>query len=139
LSTSPFFHPILPLLCDTDVYLRTHPGRASSAPAVPASGRCGGAARARGQLSPGPLWSGAGRHLALGGVGLGCHGAPGGGGRAPVDGDRRADSCANARHDVHAGRSGPRRTARAAVRAVPGSRRRRQRGVSLSRSCACRT
>jgi len=25
LSTSPFFHPILPLLCDTDVYLRTHP------------------------------------------------------------------------------------------------------------------
>jgi len=24
LSTSPFFHPILPLLCDTDVYLRTH-------------------------------------------------------------------------------------------------------------------
>ena len=26
LSTSPFFHPILPLLCDTDVYLRAHPG-----------------------------------------------------------------------------------------------------------------
>jgi alpha-amylase/alpha-mannosidase (GH57 family) len=26
LSTSPFYHPILPLLCDTDVYLRTHPG-----------------------------------------------------------------------------------------------------------------
>src|SRR5205823_4308062 len=25
ISTSPFFHPILPLLCDTDVYLRTHP------------------------------------------------------------------------------------------------------------------
>ena len=25
LSSSPFFHPILPLLCDTDVYLRTHP------------------------------------------------------------------------------------------------------------------
>jgi alpha-amylase/alpha-mannosidase (GH57 family) len=24
-STSPFYHPILPLLCDTDVYLRTHP------------------------------------------------------------------------------------------------------------------
>ena len=24
LSTSPFYHPILPLLCDTDVYLRTH-------------------------------------------------------------------------------------------------------------------
>ena len=25
-STSPFYHPILPLLCDTDVYQRTHPG-----------------------------------------------------------------------------------------------------------------
>jgi alpha-amylase/alpha-mannosidase (GH57 family) len=25
LSTSPFYHPILPLLCDTDVYLRTAP------------------------------------------------------------------------------------------------------------------
>jgi alpha-amylase/alpha-mannosidase (GH57 family) len=25
ISTSPFFHPILPLLCDTDVYLQTHP------------------------------------------------------------------------------------------------------------------
>ena len=26
LSTSPFYHPILPLLCDSDIYLRTHPG-----------------------------------------------------------------------------------------------------------------
>src|SRR6185503_8405796 len=25
ISTSPFYHPILPLLCDTDVYRRTHP------------------------------------------------------------------------------------------------------------------
>ena len=25
LSTSPFYHPILPLLCDTDIYLTTHP------------------------------------------------------------------------------------------------------------------
>ena len=28
LSTSPFYHPILPLLCDTDVYRRTHPDSA---------------------------------------------------------------------------------------------------------------
>src|SRR5205085_1271494 len=27
-STSPFYHPILPLLCDTDIYLRTHPSSA---------------------------------------------------------------------------------------------------------------
>jgi alpha-amylase/alpha-mannosidase (GH57 family) len=25
ISSSPFYHPILPLLCDTDIYLRTHP------------------------------------------------------------------------------------------------------------------
>src|SRR5262249_44911888 len=25
ISASPFYHPILPLLCDTDVYLQTHP------------------------------------------------------------------------------------------------------------------
>ena len=25
LSTSPFYHPILPLLCDTDAHLRAHP------------------------------------------------------------------------------------------------------------------
>jgi alpha-amylase/alpha-mannosidase (GH57 family) len=25
ISTSPFYHPILPLLCDTDIYRRTHP------------------------------------------------------------------------------------------------------------------
>jgi alpha-amylase/alpha-mannosidase (GH57 family) len=28
LSTSPFYHPILPLLCDTDVHQRAHPGAA---------------------------------------------------------------------------------------------------------------
>ena len=33
LSTSPFYHPILPLLCDSDVYLRTHPH--SAMPRVP--------------------------------------------------------------------------------------------------------
>src|SRR5205085_10044696 len=30
-STSPFYHPILPLLCDTDIYLRTHPRSAMPA------------------------------------------------------------------------------------------------------------
>ena len=32
LSTSPFYHPILPLLCDTDIYLRTHPTAALPRP-----------------------------------------------------------------------------------------------------------
>jgi len=31
LSTSPFYHPILPLLCDSDVHLRAHPGAATPA------------------------------------------------------------------------------------------------------------
>src|SRR5206468_2802123 len=25
IAASPFYHPILPLLCDSDIYLRTHP------------------------------------------------------------------------------------------------------------------
>jgi alpha-amylase/alpha-mannosidase (GH57 family) len=33
LSTSPFYHPILPLLCDTDTYLKTHPGSGVPRPA----------------------------------------------------------------------------------------------------------
>ena len=32
LSTSPFYHPILPLLCDTDIYLATHPSAAVPRP-----------------------------------------------------------------------------------------------------------
>ncbi len=32
LSTSPFYHPILPLLCDTDIYLETHPSSAVPRP-----------------------------------------------------------------------------------------------------------
>ena len=32
LSTSPFYHPILPLLCDTDIYLKTHPSSAVPRP-----------------------------------------------------------------------------------------------------------
>ena len=49
ISTSPFYHPILPLLCDTDVYLRTHPGRRRAAAALHASGGRGRATRARGR------------------------------------------------------------------------------------------
>ena len=40
LSTSPFYHPILPLLCDTDIYQRTHPARGMPRQRVPASGGC---------------------------------------------------------------------------------------------------
>ena len=33
LSTSPFYHPILPLLCDSDIYLKTHPASGVPRPA----------------------------------------------------------------------------------------------------------
>ena len=40
LSTSPFYHPILPLLCDTEIYKRTHPdSRTAAAPFHPPRGR----------------------------------------------------------------------------------------------------
>src|SRR5207247_6109523 len=32
LSASPFYHPIVPLLCDTDIYLTTHPHAAVPRP-----------------------------------------------------------------------------------------------------------
>ena len=38
LSTSPFYHPILPLLCDTDIYKRTHPESGDAPGAVRPSG-----------------------------------------------------------------------------------------------------
>ena len=51
LSTSPFYHPILPLLCDTDVYLRTHPGFPDAARAVSAPGGRARAAREGGRAA----------------------------------------------------------------------------------------
>ena len=47
LSTSPFYHPILPLLCDTDVHLRAHPQFGAAAAVVRASRAMRGA-----QLQP---------------------------------------------------------------------------------------
>ena len=65
----------------------------------------------------------AGRALAVGRLGVGRDGAAGRRGRLPVDGDRRADPGADARASTFArdGR-GQRRSAGAAVHAVPGRR-----------------
>ena len=51
LSTSPFYHPILPLLCDTRRLPADAPALADAAPAVPAPGRRGGAAAEGGRVS----------------------------------------------------------------------------------------
>ena len=47
LSTSPFYHPILPLLCDSDAHLRAHPQARAAARAVRAARGCAAADRAR--------------------------------------------------------------------------------------------
>ena len=92
LSTSPFYHPILPLLCDTDIYLRTHPASARAAPRVPASGRCRGAARAGARMSSAAVRPRAGRAVAVRRVGVGRSGGARRESRLPMDGDRRSHS-----------------------------------------------
>ena len=40
ISTTPFYHPILPLLCDTDVARQANPGTPLPQPGVPPSRGC---------------------------------------------------------------------------------------------------
>ena len=95
LSTSPFYHPILPLLCDTDVYLRTHPHsrmprerfRHPEDAAEQLARAVGLHERFFGQRPRGTL--------AVGGVGVGRDGAARRRRGLPVDGDRRRDSGAD--------------------------------------------
>ena len=49
ISTSPFYHPILPLLCDTDIYKRTHPDSRDAAAALHAARGRARATDARGR------------------------------------------------------------------------------------------
>ena len=88
LSASPFYHPILPLLCDTDIYLTTHPY--ASVPRPPFR-RPDDAAEQMDAGEPMPRASvreGAGGTLALGGLGLGRRRRAGRQGRIHVDGHR---------------------------------------------------
>ncbi len=63
LTTTPFFHPILPLIYDSSFAERSLPGRRVSA-AVLLAGGCRGAAHARGRAARGDLWPAAARTLA---------------------------------------------------------------------------
>ena len=51
ISTTPFYHPILPLLCDTDIARVSNPVHAAAAPAISPSGRCPRATAPRARLS----------------------------------------------------------------------------------------
>ena len=99
-STSPFYHPILPLLCDTDIYLRTHPAVGDAARGGSAPGGRARAARTRRGVPRAAVRQAARRALAVGRVGVRRDGAAGGAGRLPVDGDRRADSGEHARRSA---------------------------------------
>ena len=88
-SASPFYHPILPLLCDTDVYLRTHPHsrmpRQRFRHPEDALAQLERAADYHEQhVRRRPR-----RAVALGRIGLRRDGPAGGAGRLHVDGDRR--------------------------------------------------
>ena len=100
ISTSPFYHPILPLLCDTEVYKRTHP-----------ESRClaGGSCTrrmpleqlvTRRRLPRTAVWPPARRAVAIRRLGVGRHGAARRPGGLPVDGHRRADAGADAQDHV---------------------------------------
>ena len=56
LSTSPFYHPILPLLCDTDAHLTAHPDAMPPRHPFRWPDRCARAGRSRGSLSYGAVW-----------------------------------------------------------------------------------
>ena len=78
LSTSPFYHPILPLLCDTDVYLRTHPSSAVPRPAFRHPEDAVGAADAGARSATAAVRPRAGRAVAIRRLGVGRSGGAGG-------------------------------------------------------------
>ena len=122
ISTSPFYHPILPLLCDTDVYLRTHPD--SRMPRE----RFRRPEDAAEQLNLAVAYHErlfglrAVRRLAVGRLSVRRHGAACGCRGPAVDGDRRGDPGAYAGPWLFARRIRQRRAAGDAVSPVPRGR-----------------
>ena len=74
ISTSPFYHPILPLLCDTDIYLQHAPELADAAAPLRSSRGCGRTVVACRRASRAVVRTAAHRALAIGGLGLRRHG-----------------------------------------------------------------
>ena len=97
LSTSPFYHPILPLLCDTDVYLRTHPHSRMPRQRFRHPEDAAEQLRQGRRVPRAHVRRAAARAVAVGGVGIGCGGAAGARRGPAVDGDRRADPGAEPR------------------------------------------
>ena len=100
ISTSPFYHPIMPLLCDTDVYLRTHPDSPMPRQRFAHPEDAHRAARTGGGVPRAAVRPSADRPVAVRRFGLGRHRAARGPSRLPLDGDRRADPGPHARRDA---------------------------------------
>ena len=103
-SASPFYHPILPLLCDTDIYLRTHPDARRPRQPFRRPEDAADQLAARRGLPYAAVRRAAARPLAIGRIRVRCDGAAGRRRRVPVDGDRRNDPGAHAGHHLHARR-----------------------------------
>ena len=69
ISTTPFYHPILPLLCDSDIASVSHPARAAAA-ALLLSRRRAAATRNGAGLREADVRRGAGRSVAVGRLGF---------------------------------------------------------------------
>ena len=70
ISTTPYYHPILPLLCDTDIARVANPAHAAAAAAVPLSGGCPRTAGRARAYSTSALRPAAGGLVAVGRLGL---------------------------------------------------------------------
>ena len=71
ISATPFYHPILPLLCDTDIARVSNPGYAFARARVPPSGRRSRTARAGAPLPRACFREGARRAVAFGRIRIG--------------------------------------------------------------------
>ena len=104
LATSPFYHPILPLLCDSDAHQRAQPGAPKPRQRFTRPDDARAADRARDRVSRGDVRQPAVGHVAVGGVGVGRGGRADGRGRPEVDRHRRGHPVAFA-EDADARRS----------------------------------
>ena len=134
ISTSPFYHPILPLLCEA------HPSRFphAEAPVRPA-GRCGGAVDARGGVPRPAVRQTARGTVALGRIGLRRHDSDRRQRRLRMDGHRRADSGPHARSRVHAHGERGSQSAGASLCALHRHGGRGQDRLWIPRPCAVRS
>ncbi len=98
IAASPFYHPILPLVCDTDIYLRTHPHSRMPRQRFRHPEDALAQLERAAVVSRAAVRPAARRAVALGGIGVRRDHPAGRAGRLHVDRDRRGDPRAHAEH-----------------------------------------